>query len=111
MLVLTKLKISQIKAVTKTVENEVFQRVGGCCEPIVLIFKTYPFRAEELNLSVSFFRECCVSATGLIDLKEAGYTCNLSGTADIVIRLKVKRLFHFGAFFICVFLIASNLKG
>ena len=31
---------------TKTVENDCLQRVGGCCEPIVCVFKTYPFRAE-----------------------------------------------------------------
>ena len=38
-----KLKISQIKAVTKTVEFYSLQRVGGCCEPIACFFKTYHF--------------------------------------------------------------------
>jgi len=103
-LVLTKLKTSQIKAVTKTVENPVFQRVGGCCEPIAPIFKTYPFRAEELNLSVSFFRECCVSATGLIDLKEAGFFLQFEWYRGYYYSSQSETVVSFwGVFYLCFF--------
>lgn len=55
-----------IKAMTKKVKREVFQRAGGCCESAYFLLRTPPFRAGGPNVplgaSVDVFRECCVNA-------------------------------------------------
>ena len=68
MLISQQLKISQIKAVTKTVESHNLQRVGGCCEPIVVFSEPIPSELKVRKIfQVGAFRECYVSAKGLMD--------------------------------------------
>ena len=95
--------ISQIKAMTKTVENDCFQRVGGCCEPITNVRNDLWLlsrRFESISIwSVSRLLPWLLrKSIGLVGAWEVAYfyICNLSGTADIF-RLKG---FLWGGFFV-----------
>lgn len=57
---------------TKTADIGSVERTDGWCESEVEYILAFHFRVEEGKAIVSsFFRECYVSAEGLLELKEA----------------------------------------
>ena len=71
---------------TKTARSGLFQRVGGCCEPIQKERLPIPseLKAPKPNRRVDAFRDVLRQCIGLHESPKSGSPCgsNLSGTAD-----------------------------